>query len=162
MRVFKKAREEGFLCVAHAGEEGPPEYIWEALNLLKVERIDHGVNCIKDEKLIQKLKDKQTPLTVCPLSNIKLCIFKKLEDHNLKKLLRKGLMVMVNSDDPAYFGGYLNKNLIECQKALNLSIEDIKKLTVKINVEFFYVGDVKLNIINNMNGILIVLCVDYQ
>ena len=130
MRVFKKAREEGFLCVAHAGEEGPPEYIWEALNLLKVKRIDHGVQCFNDEKLVQKLRNDQIPLTVCPLSNIKLCVFDKLEKHNLKKMLNKELMVMINSDDPAYFGGYVNKNLIECQTALNLSKKDIKKLLI--------------------------------
>jgi len=129
-RVFKKAIEKGFLTVAHAGEEGPPEYIWEALNLLKVKRIDHGVRCLQDKKLVQKLLDDQIPLTICPLSNIKLCVFKKLEDHNLKKLLHNGLMVMVNSDDPAYFGGYLNQNLIETQAALNLSSEDIKTLLI--------------------------------
>ena len=129
-QVFKKAIEKGFLTVAHAGEEGPPEYIWEALNLLKVKRIDHGVQCLLDEKLVQKLKDSQIPLTVCPLSNIKLRVFNKLKEHNLKKMLNKGLMVMVNSDDPAYFGGYINKNLIECQKALNLSMEDVKTLII--------------------------------
>ncbi len=129
-RVFKKAIEKGFLTVAHAGEEGPPEYIWEALNLLKVKRIDHGVQCLQNKKLVQKLLDDQIPLTICPLSNIKLCVFKELKDHNLKKLLNNGLMVMVNSDDPAYFGGYVNKNLIECQAALNLSKEDIKKLII--------------------------------
>ncbi len=129
-RVFKKAIENDFLTVAHAGEEGPPEYIWEALNLLKIKRIDHGVQCLQDKKLVKKLLDDQIPLTVCPLSNIKLCVFKKLQDHNLKKLLNNGLMVMVNSDDPAYFGGYINKNLIECQAALDLSNEDIKKLII--------------------------------
>ena len=129
-RVFKKAIENDFLTVAHAGEEGSPEYIWEALNLLKVKRIDHGVQCLQDKKLVKKLLDDQIPLTVCPLSNIKLCVFKKLKNHNLKKLLNSGLMVMVNSDDPAYFGGYINKNLIECQAALNLSKEDIKKLII--------------------------------
>ena len=129
-RVFKKAIENDFLTVAHAGEEGPPEYIWEALSLLKVKRIDHGVQCLQDKKLLQKLLEDQIPLTVCPLSNIKLCVFKKLKNHNLKKLLDNGLMVMVNSDDPAYFGGYINKNLIECQAALNLSKEDIKKLII--------------------------------
>ena len=129
-RVFKKAIEKGFLTVAHAGEEGPPEYIWEALNLLKVKRIDHGVQCFNDEKLVQKLRNDQIPLTVCPLSNIKLCVFDKLEKHNLKKMLNKELMVMINSDDPAYFGGYVNKNLIECQAALNLSKKDIKKLLI--------------------------------
>jgi len=129
-RVFKKAIQNNFLTVAHAGEEGPPEYIWEALNLLKVKRIDHGVQCLQDKKLVKKLLDDQIPLTVCPLSNIKLCVFKKLQDHNLKKLLNNGLMVMVNSDDPAYFGGYVNKNLIECQAALDLSKKDIKKLII--------------------------------
>ena len=129
-RVFKKAIQNNFLTVAHAGEEGPPEYIWEALNLLKVKRIDHGVQCLQDKKLVKKLLDDQIPLTVCPLSNIKLCVFKKLQDHNLKKLLNNGLMVMVNSDDPAYFGGYINKNLIETQAALDLSKEDIKKLII--------------------------------
>jgi len=129
-KLFKRAISEGFLTVAHAGEEGPAEYIWEALNLLNVQRIDHGVQCINDEKLIEKLRKDQTPLTVCPLSNIKLCVFKKLEEHNLKKMLNEKLMVMINSDDPAYFGGYLNKNLIEIQAALNLSINDIKKLII--------------------------------
>ena len=129
-RVFKKAMKKGFLTVAHAGEEGPSEYIWEALDLLQVKRIDHGVQCFHDEKLVVKLRNDQIPLTVCPLSNVKLCVFEKLEDHNLKKLLDEGLMAIVNSDDPAYFGGYLNTNLIKCQKALNLSMEDVKKLTV--------------------------------
>ena len=116
--------------MAHAGEEGPPEYIWQALNLLKVKRIDHGIQCLKDEKLVKKLKNDQIPLTVCPLSNVKLRIFKKLKDHNLKQLLNKELVAMVNSDDPAYFGGYLNTNLIECQMALNLTKGDIKKLAI--------------------------------
>ena len=127
-KLFKKAIEEGFLTVAHAGEEGPPEYIWEAVDLLKAQRIDHGVQCLKDEKLVYKLKEAQIPLTVCPLSNVKLCVFDKLEDHNLKKILDKGLMAMVNSDDPAYFGGYLNMNLIQVQSALNLTKDDVKIL----------------------------------
>ena len=129
-QVFKKSIKNGFLTVAHAGEEGSPEYIWEALNLLKVKRIDHGVQCLNDKKLVKKLLDDQIPLTVCPLSNIKLCVFKKLQNHNLKKLLNSGLMVMVNSDDPAYFGGYINKNLIESQAALDLSKEEIRKLII--------------------------------
>jgi len=129
-KLFKKAIEYGFITVAHAGEEGPPEYMWEALNLLNVKRIDHGVQCLKDEKLVEKLSKNQIPLTVCPLSNIKLRVFNKLEEHNLKKMLDKKLMVMVNSDDPAYFGGYLNKNLIETQAALNLSKNEVKTLLV--------------------------------
>ena len=127
-KLFEQAIKEGFLTVAHAGEEGPPEYIWDSLNLLKIKRVDHGVQCLKDEKLVEKLVKDQIPLTVCPLSNVKLCVFDKLENHNLKKMLDSGLRVMVNSDDPAYFGGYLNKNLIETSKALNLKIEDVKKL----------------------------------
>jgi len=129
-KLFKKAIENNFITVAHAGEEGPPEYMWEALNLLNVKRIDHGVQCLKDEKLIEKLSKSQIPLTVCPLSNIKLRVFSKLEDHNIKKMLDKKLMVMVNSDDPAYFGGYLNKNLIETQAALNLSHDEVKTLLI--------------------------------
>jgi adenosine deaminase len=129
-RLFKKAIEKGFLTVAHAGEEGPPEYIWEALKLLKVKRIDHGVQCFHDEKLVQKLRNDQIPLTVCPLSNIKLRVFNTLEEHNLKRMLNNKLMVMVNSDDPAYFGGYINKNLIECQTVFNLSMKEVKTLII--------------------------------
>ena len=153
-RVFKKAMKEGFLTVAHAGEEGPSEYIWEALDLLKVKRIDHGVRCLKDEKLVQKLRKEQIPLTVCPLSNVKLCVFEKLEDHNLKRLLDEGLMVLVNSDDPAYFGGYLNTNLIECQKALNLSINDVKRLVINSFKSSFLSRNEKkkwIDQINNLN-----------
>ena len=129
-KLFKKATENNFITVAHAGEEGPPEYMWEALNLLNVKRIDHGVQCFKDDKLVEELSKTQIPLTVCPLSNIKLKVFDKLEDHNLKKMLDKKLMVMINSDDPAYFGGYLNKNLIETQAALNLSQDEVKTLLI--------------------------------
>ena len=129
-KLFKKALENKFITVAHAGEEGPPDYIWEALNFLNVNRIDHGVQCLKDEKLVEILIKNQIPLTVCPLSNVKLKVFNNLKDHNLKKMLEKKLMVMVNSDDPAYFGGYLNKNFIEVQKALNLSYEEVKTLLV--------------------------------
>ena len=151
--VFKKAIKKGFLTVAHAGEEGPPEYIWEALNLLKVKRIDHGIRCLEDEKLVGKLYDEQIPLTVCPLSNIKLCVFKKLQDHNLKKLLDKKLMVMINSDDPAYFGGYLNTNLIECQKTLNLSKEDIKKLAINSFKSSFLNREEKKKWIDKINDL---------
>ena len=129
-RLFKKASENNFIAVAHAGEEGPPKYIWEALELLNVKRIDHGVQCIKDKKLVAELIKSQIPLTVCPLSNIKLKVFKTLKEHNLKKMLDVNLMVMVNSDDPAYFGGYLNQNLIKIQQALNLSESEIKKLII--------------------------------
>ena len=129
-KLFKKSMEKGFLTFAHAGEEGPPEYIWDSINLLNVKRIDHGVQCLQDKKLVEKLRNDKTPLTVCPLSNIKLHVFNNFKEHNLKKMLDEKLMVMVNSDDPAYFGGYLNKNLIEIQSALDLSIIDIKTLII--------------------------------
>jgi adenosine deaminase len=127
--VFERSLEEGFLTVAHAGEEGPPDYIWQALNLLKVRRIDHGVRCIEDPKLMNKLVDEQIPLTVCPLSNVKLRVFGQMADHNILTLLKQGLKVTVNSDDPAYFGGYLNENFfalykdlgMDCQQAIQLA-----------------------------------------
>ena len=143
-KLFQKAIKEGFLTVAHAGEEGPPEYIWDSINLLKVKRIDHGVQCLKDEKLVKELKKTQVPLTVCPLSNVKLCVFDKLENHNIKKMLNRGLRVMVNSDDPAYFGGYLNKNLIETQSALNLSMEEVKTLIIN-SFKSSFLDDVQKN-----------------
>jgi len=118
--VFDRARREGLLTVAHAGEEGPPAYIWGALDALKASRIDHGVRCVEDPRLVQRLRDEQVPLTVCPLSNVKLCVFDRLEAHNLKHLLDLGLCVTVNSDDPAYFGGYIADNLRAVQQALDL------------------------------------------
>jgi adenosine deaminase len=126
--VFDRARTEGFLTVAHAGEEGPPAYIREALDLLKVERIDHGVRCLEDPALVQRLVDEQMPLTVCPLSNVKLRVFKTLEQHNLKRLMRRGLCATINSDDPAYFGGYIGENFLRTQEALNLTDADIHAL----------------------------------
>ena len=109
-RVFAKARDEGFHIVAHAGEEGPPEYIVEALDLLKVERIDHGNTCLRDPALVERLVKEQIPLTVCPLSNTKLCVVDDMKNHPLPEMLKLGLKAMINSDDPAYFGGYLNEN----------------------------------------------------
>jgi adenosine deaminase len=126
--VFDRARNEGFLTVAHAGEEGPPEYIWQALDLLRVRRIDHGVRCLEDLPLVQRLKKERMPLTVCPLSNVKLCVFERMEQHNLKELLNQGLCVTVNSDDPAYFGGYVTENYLAAQRALNLSAEQLIQL----------------------------------
>ncbi|MGH8807374.1 MAG: adenosine deaminase, partial [Noviherbaspirillum sp.] len=111
-RVFARCKELGLRLVAHAGEEGPPEYIRTALDLLQVERIDHGVRCLEDAVLTQRLVRDKVPLTVCPLSNVKLRVFDKPGDHNLVKLLDAGLMVTVNSDDPAYFGGYVNDNFV--------------------------------------------------
>ena len=109
-RVFVRCKELGLHLVAHAGEEGPPAYIWGALDVLGVERIDHGVQSEKDAQLMERLVKEQIPLTVCPLSNLKLCVVKDLADHNLPRLLKAGLKVMINSDDPAYFGGYVNEN----------------------------------------------------
>lgn len=126
--VFDRARKEGFLTVAHAGEEGPPDYIREALDLLKVERIDHGVRCLEDPALVERLAESQTPLTVCPLSNVKLCVFDSLEAHNLKQLLDAGLCATINSDDPAYFGGYIGQNFLETRRALDLDASEIHKL----------------------------------
>ncbi len=121
--VYHRAREAGLLAVAHAGEEGPPEYVWEALDVLKVRRIDHGVRCVEDERLVGRLVEEQIPLTVCPLSNVKLRVFPNLKSHNLKQLLDCGLLVTVNSDDPAYFGGYVADNLQASAAALDLSRE---------------------------------------
>lgn len=127
-RVFASAASLGFKLVAHAGEEGPPEYIWEALNLLKVDRIDHGVRSIEDPKLMAYLKQHQVPLTVCPLSNLKLCVVDDMSEHNIVDLLNEGLQVMVNSDDPSYFGGYLNENFYVLVDKLSLTEQDIVKL----------------------------------
>ena len=126
--VFDRVREEGLLTVAHAGEEGPPEYIWQALKLLKVSRIDHGVRCVEDLQLVKYLVEHQIPLTVCPLSNVKLCVFDTMANHNLKQMLDAGICVTLNSDDPAYFGGYLAENFREIQTALQLTQEEIHQL----------------------------------
>jgi adenine deaminase len=119
-RVFARCRELGLHLVAHAGEEGPPAYVWTALDLLKVERVDHGVQSTKDAALMARLARDRIPLTVCPLSNLKLCVFPKLADHNLRQLLDGGLVATVNSDDPAYFGGYMNDNFLQTFAATGL------------------------------------------
>ncbi len=126
--VYHRAREAGFLAVAHAGEEGPPAYVWEALDLLHARRIDHGVRCVEDERLVARLVEEQIPLTVCPLSNVKLRVFPSLEEHNLKQMLHRGLLVTVNSDDPAYFGGYVADNFRDSAAALDLSREQVLTL----------------------------------
>jgi adenine deaminase len=124
-RVFKLAREYGLRTVAHAGEEGPAAYIREALDLLFVERIDHGVRCDEDPALVEELISKEIPLTVCPLSNLKLRVVKDLRDHNFARLLRKGVVVTINSDDPAYFGGYIGDNYLRIAEALDLTAAEI-------------------------------------
>ncbi|KRH98692.1 adenosine deaminase [Curvibacter sp. PAE-UM] len=119
-RVFARCRELGLHLVAHAGEEGPPAYVWSALDVLKVERIDHGVQSIHDPALMQRLADSRMPLTVCPLSNLKLCVFADLKQHNLRRMLDAAVCVTINSDDPAYFGGYLLDNYLQTFEALQL------------------------------------------
>jgi adenosine deaminase len=118
--VFERAISAGFRAVAHAGEEGPPEYIWQALDVLGAERIDHGVRCLEDRRLVQRLEADRIPLTLCPFSNVKLRVVETLEQHPLAKMLEHGLCATVNSDDPAYFGGYVGENLAAVAKALQL------------------------------------------
>jgi adenosine deaminase len=127
-RVFERAIDLGFRAVAHAGEEGPPEYIWQALDVLGAERIDHGVRCVEDRRLVDRLASERVPLTVCPLSNVKLRVFDELEQHPLAQMLQRGLCVTVNSDDPAYFGGYVGENFAAVRSALGLSNDDLIEL----------------------------------
>lgn len=144
IRVFKMALKEGFLTVAHAGEEGPPDYIWEALNQLKVSRVDHGNRALEDEKLITELVKRKIPLTLCPLSNLKLKVIKNINRHPLPAMLNKKLLVSINSDDPAYFGGYLNENYQAVTKALKLSKEDIIQLAKNSFISSFLPPQLKL------------------
>jgi len=137
--VFAEAQKQGYLVVTHAGEEGPPEYVWEALNLLHVNRIDHGNRSLEDKKLVVKLVEQKIPLTVCPLSNIKLCNVDKIENHPIKTMLNLGLIATVNSDDPAYFGGYVNENFIAVSNALNLTKQDIY-LLAKNSFDASFIG----------------------
>ena len=139
-RVFAKAREAGFLVVAHAGEEGPAEYVWEALDLLKVNRVDHGVRSEEDPVLMQRLIDEKMPLTVCPLSNLKLKVVDDMQQHNIRRLLQQGVHVTVNSDDPSYFGGYMNDNFYAIAEALDLSNEELKQLAIN-SFEASFISD---------------------
>ena len=141
--VYERARESGLLAVAHAGEEGPPEYVWEALDVLKVRRIDHGVRSMEDERLVSRLVEEQIPLTVCPLSNVKLRVFPNLKSHNLKQLLDRGILVTVNSDDPAYFGGYVGENFQASAAALDLSREQLLRLARNSFAASFLPDDTK-------------------
>jgi adenosine deaminase len=127
-RLFKACRELGLPCVAHAGEEGPAQYVRDSLDLLHVKRIDHGVRSLEDDALVERLTAEKTPLTVCPLSNIRLRVFSDMKRHPLKTMLDRGMMVTINSDDPAYFGGYLNDNFNACLYAFDLSDRDIVQL----------------------------------
>lgn len=130
INVFKASAERGFKLAAHAGEEGPVEYIWETINLLNVDRIDHGNRCLDDESLVQVLVEKNMGLTLCPLSNVELKVIQKMEEHPVLKMLEKGLLATIHSDDPAYFGGYMNVNYLETAKALNLTEAHMMQLAI--------------------------------
>ncbi|MFM2275110.1 MAG: hypothetical protein RL211_982 [Pseudomonadota bacterium] len=151
-RVFARCRELGFRLVAHAGEEGPPAYIWSALDVLRVERIDHGVQAFKDPALMQRLVKDKVPLTVCPLSNLKLCVFPKLADHNLGLLLDAGIVATVNSDDPAYFGGYLNENFTQTFAATGLTAQHAYTLAHNSFDASFIDANVRRNYVDRLNA----------
>lgn len=152
--VFKKAKEQGFKLVAHAGEEADVSYIYEALDLLDIQRIDHGVQSINSEELMQRLKDEQIPLTVCPNSNIELKVFENYAEHNIKELLDYGLNVTINSDDPAYFKGYLNQNFINLYENLDLTKDDIIKLVKNSFNSSFISDDLKKTYIEKVDEII--------
>ncbi|AUN96207.1 adenosine deaminase [Pseudazoarcus pumilus] len=139
-RLFARCRELGLHAVAHAGEEGPPAYIVEALDVLQVERIDHGVRCEEDAALVERLAREQVPLTVCPLSNVKLCVFERLEQHNFRRLMEAGLKLTINSDDPAYFGGYVAKNYVDTARALELTRAELARIA-RNSLEASFVSD---------------------
>lgn len=145
-QVFKKARQAGFMIVAHAGEEGPPAYVWEAVDVLKVDRIDHGNRSLEDEKLVLRLITDKTALTVCPLSNLKLCVVKDMKQHPLKKMLALGMKATVNSDDPAYFGGYMNENYQAVTEALNLDKSHLITLA-KNSIEASFLNDAEKQVL---------------
>lgn len=151
-KVFSKAREYGFLTVAHAGEEGPPEYIWEALKFLDVKRVDHGVKALEDKVLVKELVKSKVPLTVCPYSNVKLKVFNSLKEHNLKKLMDEGLMITINSDDPAYFNGHLIDNLIGIQSAFEFSFQDIYNLSKNSFISSFLSKKDKEKFVNSLDN----------
>jgi len=140
--VFDRARAEGFLTVAHAGEEGPPEYVWEALDILRVARVDHGVRSLEDPQLVERLRRQRVPLTVCPLSNVKLHVVTDLAHHPLRRMLDAGLVATVNSDDPAYFGGYVGANFEGVATALSLSDHELVTLA-KNSFEASFIDDAK-------------------
>lgn len=154
VQVYDRARSEGFRAVAHAGEEGPPEYIWEALDLLKVERIDHGVKCTGDMKLVRRLAGEGIALTTCPLSNVKLRIFDSMKEHNLKQLLDLGIRATVNSDDPAYFGGYITENFLSAQRELGLTPSDIHTLVSNSIEASFLSTDEKGRLRNELDSFM--------
>jgi adenosine deaminase len=145
--VFAAAHKQGYLLVAHAGEEGPPAYIWSALDELQVARIDHGVRCLEDPALVARLVREQMPLTVCPLSNVRLCVVDAMTDHPILKMLDAGLLVTVNADDPPYFGGYLNDNFAALVKHLNLNEHQARQLAKNSFTSSFLPADKKRDLI---------------
>jgi adenosine deaminase len=152
--VFARARAEGFRTVAHAGEEGPPDYIRQALDVLQVSRIDHGVRCEEDPALVAELVARRMPLTVCPISNVKLRVFPSLEKHNLRRLLARGLCVTINSDDPAYFGGYVNENFLAAQRALGLTQEEVYQLARNSFEASFLTADKRRCFIDELDAVV--------
>ena len=157
-KVFARCRELGFHLVAHAGEEGPPAYIWSALDVLKVERIDHGVQAIKDAALMQRLAHAKIPLTVCPLSNLKLRVFPDLAQHNIGKMLEAGIVATVNSDDPAYFGGYINENFTQTFAALGLTAQHAYTLAHNSFEASFMDATVKRKYTDRLNEVFETFC----
>jgi adenosine deaminase len=151
-RVFRRARDEGLHAVAHAGEEGPPAYVWEALDVLGVERIDHGVRALEDAALVRRLAGDRIPLTVCPLSNVKLRVCDTIARHPLRAMLDAGLAATVNSDDPAYFGGYMNENFAESSIALGLTRSQIGQLSRNAFAGSFLPDDRKAALIGRLDG----------
>ncbi|QLK48178.1 adenosine deaminase [Vibrio owensii] len=136
-RAFQQAKEAGLLTVAHAGEEGPAQNIIDSVEMLGVSRVDHGVRCVEDASLVEALIESKMPLTVCPLSNIKLCVFDEMEQHNIVDLLRKGVAVTINSDDPAYFGGYMTDNFMAVNNAHPMTKAELAQFTINaINASF--------------------------
>ena len=150
--VFTAAAQQGYQCVAHAGEEGPPAYIWGALNSLNVTRIDHGVRCLEDDELVEQLVRDQTPLTVCPLSNVRLCVVDEMKDHPILTMLDKGLLVTVNSDDPPYFGGYLNDNFLAMVGGLGLNQAQAKQLAANSFKASFLDEDKKVQFLDALEA----------
>ncbi len=148
-RVFARARELGLLTVAHAGEEGPAEYVWTALNDLQVSRVDHGVRSMEDPELMRHLVVTQIPLTVCPLSNTKLCVFDDMSQHTILEMLEKGVCVTVNSDDPAYFGGYITENFVALSEALDMTDDQAKRL-IRNSIDASFADDVRKQTIHAM------------
>jgi adenosine deaminase len=152
--AFARARAEGFFVVAHAGEEGPPEYVWQALDTLRVSRIDHGIRAIEDAALVERLRAERIPLTVCPLSNVKLRVFDSIDEHNLPELLDADLCVTINSDDPAYFGGYINENFIAVQQAFNLTKEELSVLARNSFEAAFLPDTQRREILQELDGVI--------